>query len=102
MVRKKERALRAKLEDRKKKSDEGFKATQDSLKTIKEFFKTLKENSSSADIRNAHEEFKEIQSLLKQSVYSSEILLNRVNDIMDSANREKNTYQLNFSYFNLP
>jgi signal transduction histidine kinase len=52
--------------------------------------------------RDVRDNIKETKSLLRQAQYSSEIILTRVNDIMDTANLEKHSFHLNLSFFNLP
>jgi hypothetical protein len=59
-------------------------------------------NEKEENNRDVRDNIREIKKLLKQGQYSSDIILNRVSDIMDAANFEKNSYHLNCSYFNLP
>jgi hypothetical protein len=48
------------------------------------------------------EQLKEIHSTVNQCKYASDIILNRVGEIMDTANREKSSFQFHFTHFSLP
>lgn len=47
------------------------------------------------------EKKEEIQTLLNNSVFSSTMLLNLINDLLDLAKIENSSFNLNWSYFNL-
>ena len=43
----------------------------------------------------------EIEALLKNSVFSSTMLLNLINDLLDLAKIENSTFKLNWKFFDL-
>ena len=43
----------------------------------------------------------EIETLLKNSMFSSTMLLNLINDLLDLAKIENSTFKLNWTYFDL-
>ena len=43
----------------------------------------------------------EIENLLKNSMFSSTMLLNLINDLLDLAKMENSSFNLNKTYFNL-
>ena len=49
----------------------------------------------------SHEKKAELESLLKNSVFGSTMILNLINDLLDLAKIESSTFKLNWTYFNL-
>jgi signal transduction histidine kinase len=43
----------------------------------------------------------EVETLLKNSVFSSTMLLNLINDLLDLAKIESSSFKLNWTYFDL-
>ena len=44
---------------------------------------------------------KDVESILQNSLFSSKMLLNLVNDLLDLAKMEQNTFSFNEEYFDL-
>ena len=57
------------------------------MKKLEEFFNTLFVSK--------------IEKILENSIFSSTMLINLINDLLDLAKLEQNTFQFNYEYFNI-